>query len=63
MFNHLRETKSWLETGRVEPWEQREREVGEVDVQAHVLVLQRDLEQREDDQDEDEINLLIRIFN
>ncbi len=24
-------------------------------VQAHVLVLQRDLEQREDDQDEDEV--------
>jgi hypothetical protein len=26
-----------------------------VGVQAHVLVLQRDLEQREDDQDEDEV--------
>jgi len=35
----------------------------EVGVQAHVLVLQRDLEQREDDQDEDEVNLLIRISN
>jgi hypothetical protein len=34
---------------------------GEVGVQAHVLVLQRDLEQRE--QDEDEVNLLIRISN
>jgi CRISPR/Cas system-associated endonuclease Cas1 len=32
-------------------------------VQAHVLVLRRDLEQREDDQDEDEVNLLIRISN
>ncbi len=49
--------------GRAEPWGRREREVGDVDVQAHVLVLQRDLEQREDDQDEDEVNLLIRIFN
>jgi hypothetical protein len=39
-------------------------EVGEVGVQAHVLVLQRDLEQREqDDQDEDEVNLLIWIPN
>jgi|LakMenE18May11ns_1017448.scaffolds.fasta_scaffold9292972_3 hypothetical protein len=35
----------------------------EVGVQAHVLVLRRDLEQREDDQDEDEVNLLIRISN
>ena len=36
---------------------------GEVSVQAHVLVLRCDLEQREDDQDEDEVNLLIRIPN
>ncbi len=36
---------------------------GEVGVQAHVLVLQRDLEQREDDQDEDKVNLLIWISN
>ncbi len=49
---------------RVEP--NRDRLVsdrGEVGVQAHVLVLRRDLEQREDDQDEDEVNLLIRIPN
>jgi len=32
-------------------------------VQAHVRVLRYDLEAREDDQDEDETNLLIRIFN
>ncbi len=38
-------------------------EVGEVGVQAHVLVRRCDLEQREDDQDEDEVNLLIRISN
>ena len=47
---------------RVEP--NRDRLVsdrGEVGVQAHVLVLRLDLEQREDDQDEDEVNLLIRI--
>jgi hypothetical protein len=30
-------------------------------VQAHVLVLRRDLEQRDDVPDEDEVNLLIRI--
>ena len=29
---------------------------GEVGVQAHVLVLRCDLEQREDDQDEDEVS-------
>ncbi len=32
-------------------------------VQARVLVQQRDLEQHEADQDEDEVNLLIRIPN
>ncbi len=37
--------------------------MSEVGVQAHVLVLRRNLEQREDDQDEDEVNLLIRISN
>ncbi len=42
----------WLETGRAEPWEQR----GEVGVQVHVRVFRLDLEQREDDQDEDEVN-------
>ncbi len=70
VFNHLKRQKVWwLETGRAEPcpvwrliWERRG-EVGEVGVQAHVLVLQRDLEQREDDQDEDEVNLQIRISN
>jgi hypothetical protein len=37
--------------------------VGEVGVQEHVLVLRRDLEQREqDDQDEDEVNLMNSDF-
>jgi hypothetical protein len=64
VFNHLRRDKklarSWLETGRAEPWPawQPNKRRGEVGVQAHVLVLLRDLEQREDDQDEDEANLM-----
>ncbi len=44
-------------------WHQNGERRGEGGVQAHVLVLQRDLEQRENDQDEDEVNLLIRIPN
>ncbi len=39
-------------TGLASDREQRD----EVGVQAHVLVLRRDLEEREDDQDEDEVN-------
>ena len=45
---------AWNSTGLVTNWANRE--VGEVGVQAHVRVQQRDLEQREDDQDEDEVD-------
>jgi hypothetical protein len=45
---------AWNVTGLVTSWANRE--VGEVGVQAHVRVQKRDLEQREDDQDEDETN-------
>ena len=58
IFNHLiEETEilvAWNSTGLVTNWANRE--VGEVGVQAHVRVQQRDLEQREDDQDEDEVD-------
>jgi hypothetical protein len=58
IFNHLRDLKIVLQRKAVKldrdrPWERWERWGG---VQAHVLVLGRDLEQREqDDQDEDEV--------
>jgi hypothetical protein len=58
MFQSPYKTESLFSNWFAEPWPAWERwgEVGEVGVQAHVLVLQRDLEQREDDQDEDEVD-------
>ncbi len=65
IFNHLRDSKIVLQrkTGKLDPDRPLERWERWGGVQVHVLVQQRDLEQREDDQDEDEVNLLIRISN
>ncbi len=53
-----------LETGRAEPAGPAWHPVANEEVvQSHVRVQCSDLEQREDDQDEDEVNLLIRIPN
>jgi hypothetical protein len=59
----LEDSKFVLKTGKLD-WtglESDEERWG--GVQARVLVQQRDLEQREDDQDEDEVNLQVRISN